>query len=133
MPDIASITTLSVSDAVGVETTFTNWLAENIDQLAESLGFDMEPQGTQTRVGSYRADIVAKAETGELVVIEAQYGRTDHVHLGQILTYAGGIEAQIIVWIAETIRDEHRAALDWLNAHSGLRFFRHRSQGNQDR
>src|SRR5690606_39327183 len=67
-------------------------------------------------VGPYRADIVCKDTiTDSWVLIENQLERTDHTHLGQLLTYAAGLDAVTIVWIAPRITDEHRAALDWLN------------------
>jgi hypothetical protein len=56
------------------------------------------------------------------VLIENQLGRTDHTHLGQLLTYAAGLEAVTIVWIAQPITDEHRAALTWLNEITDERF-----------
>lgn len=69
--------------------------------------------------GSFRADILARAidsEADHRVIIENQFGRTNHVHLGQILTYLAGIEdAKTVVWVAETIQADHRAAIDWLN------------------
>ena len=123
MADIADIEILSLADAIGNEVAFTNWLSQHLEKLEKRLGFGLEVQGTETVVGTFRADVVAKADTGEMVVIEAQYNKTDHPHLGQVLTYAGGIEASIIVWIAEHFREEHRAGLDWLNNHSELKIF----------
>ncbi|MEJ7591282.1 MAG: DUF4268 domain-containing protein [Planctomycetaceae bacterium] len=67
-------------------------------------------------LGPYRADIVCKDTTdGSLVLIENQLEKTDHTHLGQLMTYAAGLDAVTIVWIAERFTEEHRAALDWLN------------------
>jgi hypothetical protein len=106
---------------------FTPWLAEvsSIALLGKALNMELEVEGIEQNVGSFRADIVARAidEPGHRVVIENQFGRTDHVHLGQVLTYLAGIEeAKTIVWIAERIQPDHRAAIDWLNAHTSEEF-----------
>ena len=100
---------------------FTPWLAqkENLQLLSDSLGLsDLELQGTEVNIGKYRADIVAEEMLGgrsRTVVIENQFGKTDHDHLGKIITYAAGADAQIIIWISKKITEEHRQALDWLN------------------
>jgi len=97
---------------------FTPWLAqqENLALLGEAIGLDLELVGQEQDVGPFRADILCKdLASGDYVLIENQLGRTDHTHLGQILTYAAGLDAAIIVWIARQMCDEHRAALDWLN------------------
>ena len=44
--------------------------------------------------------------------------KTDHDHLGKILTYAAGLDASTVVWVAKRFTEEHRAALAWLNQHS---------------
>lgn len=87
---------------------------------------ELEYHSTEVFVGAFRADLVCRrASTGDLVLIENQFAQTDHSHLGQLLTYAAGLRAATIVWIAETIREEHRAAIDWLNESTAddLRFF----------
>ena len=97
---------------------FTPWLAqeENLSLLADTIGLDLDLEATEKYVGPFRADIVCKDTiTGSWVLIENQLERTDHSHLGQLLTYAAGLDAVTIVWIAEQFTDEHRAALDWLN------------------
>lgn len=97
---------------------FTPWLAEeeNLAQLGETLGIQLELEGVEKQVGSFAADILAKdASTQQWVLIENQICPTDHRHLGQLLTYAAGLDAHTIVWIAESFRDEHRAAIDFLN------------------
>ncbi|MEN6642155.1 MAG: DUF4268 domain-containing protein [Armatimonadia bacterium] len=104
---------------------FTNWLAqeENLALLAETLGLELECEGTEQGVGPFRADILCKDTlTDAWVLIENQLERTDHGHLGQLLTYAAGLEAVTIVWIASRFTDEHRAALDWLNEITDERF-----------
>lgn len=102
---------------------FTPWLAqsENLARLGEALGLTLEPHGTEQAVGGFSADILCRRLDGgsdddSWVVIENQYGRTDHDHLGKLLTYTAGLNARTVVWIAEEFRDEHRAALDLLNA-----------------
>ncbi len=99
---------------------FTPWLAENLSDLGEALGLDLELRGTEVPVGSYSLDILAHdIDNDRSVVIENQLGQTDHPHLGQILTYAAWYDADTIVWIAKEFRDEHRAALDYLNGRTG--------------
>lgn len=107
---------------------FTPWLAqdENLQQLGEALNIPLGLQGQEQWVGTFRADIIARnMETDELVLIENQLEKTDHSHLGQIITYAAGLEANTVVWIAEKFTAEHRAALDWLNKNTtaSLQFF----------
>jgi len=108
---------------------FTPWLArtENLALLAETLALgELQIQGTEVPVGNFYIDILARDIEGNVVVIENQFGPTDHTHLGQIMTYIGGQENNVtIVWIAESFREEHRAAIDWLNASTieGFNFF----------
>jgi hypothetical protein len=97
---------------------FTPWLAgeENLRLLGETIGIDLELEAQEKGVGPFRADILCRDLFSEnWVLIENQLERTDHTHLGQLLTYAAGLNAVTIVWIADTFTDEHRAALDWLN------------------
>lgn len=102
------------------EHDFTPWLYENLDKLAEALGLELEVQERECDVGDFAVDIVARElGTNRLVVIENQLEATDHKHLGQLLTYAAGKEAGVVVWISPEFRDEHREALDWLNRDGG--------------
>lgn len=97
---------------------FTPWLAreENLALLGETLEIDLELETQEKNVGPFRADILCKdVATQHWVLIENQIERTDHGHLGQLLTYAAGLKAVTIIWIASRFTDEHRAALDWLN------------------
>ncbi len=100
------------------DANFTPWLAQedNIALLGEELNIELEVQAQEQYVGPFRADILCKdTANGDFVLIENQFGKTDHTHLGQIMTYAAGLKAVTIIWIAEKFVDEHRAALDWLN------------------
>ncbi len=97
---------------------FTPWLAEekNLALLSKAIGLDLELEATEKNVGPFRADILCKETTTDhWVLVENQLEKTNHTHLGQLLTYAAGLKAVTIVWIAKPIREEHRAALDWLN------------------
>lgn len=97
---------------------FTPWLAEeaNIALLSDAIGAQLEVEDQEVGVGRFKADIVCRdSDDGSYVLIENQLERSDHTHLGQLLTYAAGLDAVTIVWIAQTFTDEHRAALDWLN------------------
>ncbi|MFS8096738.1 DUF4268 domain-containing protein [Lentzea alba] len=105
---------------------FTPWLLTNADLLSEVLGLDVELESREYKVGKFSLDIIGRElTTGTPVIVENQYGPTDHRHLGQILTYAGGTKPTMIVWIAEHFQEEHRAALEWLNTHTdpAIRFF----------
>lgn len=100
------------------DTEFTPWLAkeENIQLLSETIGIELEVQSQEESVGPFSADILCKDTINDhFVLIENQLERTDHVHLGQLMTYAAGLDAVTIIWIAQKFTEEHRAALDWLN------------------
>lgn len=107
-------------------TSFTPWLAqeENIALLADAIGLDeLVVEAQEKSVGPFRADILCKdALHDRYVLIENQLEKTDHVHLGQILTYAAGLGACTIIWIARVFTEEHRATLDWLNEITDERF-----------
>jgi hypothetical protein len=99
---------------------FTPWLAQadNLTLLAESLGLsELELVGIEHPVGDFKVDILCTDDGGK-VIIENQLAKTDHTHLGQILTYAAGVGARKVIWLAEAFRTEHVAALEFLNQHT---------------
>lgn len=106
---------------------FTPWLAEtaNLATLADALGLgELELVATEHQVGDFKLDILC-TDGADQVIIENQLERTNHAHLGQIITYAAGIGAKKIIWVAETFRPEHVAALEFLNQNTteDLNFF----------
>ncbi|MBU8873351.1 DUF4268 domain-containing protein [Reyranella sp. MMS21-HV4-11] len=106
---------------------FTPWLAqeENLELLAEALGLvELELVGTEHWVGDFKLDVLCSDDDGQ-VIIENQLEKTNHSHLGQIITYAAGVGAKKVIWLAESFRPEHVAALDFLNQSTtaGLNFF----------
>lgn len=97
---------------------FSNWLAkeENIELLNETVGLTLTDIDKEVYVGSYRCDLVAVDETTDVkIIIENQLDSTDHDHLGKIITYASGLDANVIIWIVKEAREEHKSAIEWLN------------------
>lgn len=97
---------------------FSSWLAEpdNIIYLNDILGLTLVDVNKEVYVGSYRCDIVAKDETSDItVIIENQLEISNHDHLGKIITYASGLNAKVMIWIVKEAKEEHRAAIEWLN------------------
>ncbi len=122
-PTLGRLTTLKVTDVWENEPRgFTPWLAspENLSLLCDILGLDeLADVKQEDPVGKFRVDIVAREQDGGTVVIENQFGKTDHGHLGQIMTYLAGQQGRVtVIWIAERFNEEHRAVIDWLNANS---------------
>lgn len=102
---------------------FTPWLADNLDRLSDALGIPLELTGREVRSGRYSADILATNPTDQSVVlIENQLVASDHNHLGQIMTYLAGLDAQVVIWLAPTFREEHLSAISWLNQHTDETF-----------
>lgn len=123
-PDFASLEDVELTLAWAHEARrFTPWLAENLDRLSSAIGVPLELTETESRVGTFSADIIARdAANGSVVLIENQLYGSDHNHLGQIMTYLAGTEAEIVIWIARQFREEHLSALRWLNMHTDEKF-----------
>ena len=128
-PNLGRLTRVDLKEVWDTESgSFTPWLSKevNISLLGEAIGVELEVVAKEKNVGPFRADIFCReTTTGDHVLIENQLERTDHTHLGQLLTYSAGLTAVRIVWIARRFTDEHRAALDWLNqfTQEGIDFF----------
>lgn len=101
------------------ENDFSDWLIteDGVTFLAEELGIELENLVRESHPGDYRCDIVGNllGDEDHIVVIENQYGKTNHDHLGKLLTYAAVHKAMTGIWISESISDDHRQVIDWLN------------------
>ncbi|MNK15778.1 hypothetical protein D3C87_339280 [compost metagenome] len=94
---------------------FTRWLAKHIDVLSERLGLQLSVTSREERTGDFITDLVCEDENGKKVIIENQLERTNHSHLGQLLTYLVNHEAETAIWIATELRPEHQKVIEWLN------------------
>jgi hypothetical protein len=120
--NLSKLNKVELRDVWGHEAIdFTNWLAqkENIDLLSEEIGVDIKVIKTEANVGKFSVDILAEEEaSGRKIIIENQLEDTNHDHLGKIITYASGYDAEIIIWIVRDVREEHQKAIEWLNEHT---------------
>ena len=94
---------------------FTTWLSDNLDILSDHIDCELSLLEREKKTGSFSADIFAEGPNGETVVIENQLERTDHDHLGKLVTYLSNLEAKIAIWITSNPRPEHITAINWLN------------------
>jgi hypothetical protein len=105
---------------------FPDWLGANLDRLAKELGLSgLREVGRDVGVGSFTADLLAQTDRGRRVAVMSHLEPSDHLHLGQMITFAAGLDVSAVVWITTRIGEEHRAVLDWLNQHGDddVRFF----------
>ena len=123
-PELGVLTDVDVRLAWAHEAhSFTPWLAQHLDALAAVIGIPLELEGREVSVETFYADILARnPQDGSLVLIENQLEGTDHSHLGQIMTYLAGLEAETVVWVATSFREAHLSALNWLNEHTADTF-----------
>jgi hypothetical protein len=94
---------------------FTQWLQENLDQLNGAIDLTLVAAEREQPSGAFNIDLVAENEDGTTVIIENQLGKSDHDHLGKLITYLTGVQAKAAVWIVSDPRPEHVAAITWLN------------------
>ena len=117
MANISKISKIPIREEFPHEAhDFTPWLKENLHYIAEELHLEFRDDVlTEVEVGPYFCDVLAETEDGKKVVIENQFDRADHDHLGKMLTYAAGLDADMLILIAEKFREEEIATLNWLN------------------
>jgi hypothetical protein len=103
---------------------FTSWLFNNIEILGEELDMDLTSVEQEGKVGSFQVDIIAEDGSGQKVIVENQLERTNHDHLGKIITYLANLDAKIVIWISSNPKQEHERAIEWLNEFSpGVSFY----------
>lgn len=115
-PLIGSLEFVAIRDAFRKEPRdFTTWLETHIDELGKRLRLNLSDVRREVRVGDFILDLLCQDEDGGTVIIENQLERTDHDHLGKVLTYLVNMDAATAVWITTEPRAEHRRVVDWLN------------------
>lgn len=102
---------------------FTPWLSKEIEYLNDALNLSINPIGIEQPAGSFSIDILAEDEFNNKVIIENQYNKTDHDHLGKMLTYLAYHEAKTAIWICEEPRPEHEKVITWLNENTVNDFY----------
>jgi hypothetical protein len=102
---------------------FTQWLQDNIDVLNTTLDLNLVNVDREQAAGSFSIDLVAEDEGGGTVIIENQLEKSNHDHLGKLITYLSAIEAKAAIWLVSDPRPEHVAAIAWLNESSSAAFY----------
>ena len=102
---------------------FTQWLEENIDTLNTALGLNLINVDREQAAGDFSVDLVAEDENGGTVIIENQLEKSNHDHLGKLITYLTAMSARTAIWIVSDPRPEHVAAITWLNEASAVSFY----------
>lgn len=98
---------------------FTKWMEEHIDVLAERLGLELNVVQREKTVGDFNVDLMCEGADGAVVIVENQLEKTDHDHLGKLLTYLVNLDARVAVWVTAEPRPEHQRVIEWLNEHTG--------------
>ena len=102
---------------------FTPWLVDSVDVLNDVLDIRLSGPERERSVGTFSVDLVAEDESGNAVIIENQFGKSDHDHLGKLITYLTAIDAKAAIWIVSDPRPEHIAAVSWLNQSATAAFY----------
>jgi hypothetical protein len=123
MPEIATLTRVPLREVWKHEALdFTKWLVDNISVVSEATGVELTNAESEHSVGAFSVDLIAETLSGDPVIIENQLEKSDHDHLGKVLTYLSNLDAKVAIWIVADPRPEHIGAVTWLNE-SGLASF----------
>lgn len=113
--EVRSIETVAIRKVWPTEDAdFTPWLQSHLGELDNVLGLGLSNPRREVGAGDFRIDLVAESDFGEVVIVN-QYGRSDHRHLGQLVTYLSHRDVQRAIWIVEQGRPEHVKAVETLN------------------
>jgi hypothetical protein len=116
MSKVEKLSRIGIREAFPTEPRdFTPWLTENIDVVGETVGFELVSAEREQSTGNFSVDIKAETVDGHSVIIENQYGNSDHDHLGKLITYLSSFNAKVAIWIVENPKQEHINAIAWLN------------------
>lgn len=102
---------------------FTTWMQENPDVLKDIIGFELFNVEREQSTGNFNVDLLAEDSSGNTVIIENQLEKSDHDHLGKIITYLTAFEAKKAIWIVAEPRQEHINAISWLNESTNCEFY----------
>lgn len=102
---------------------FTKWLQDNLDVLNDCIDLTLSNADREGAAGDFSVDLVAEDEAGNKVIIENQLEKSNHDHLGKLITYLVAMEARAAIWIVSEPRPEHVSAITWLNESSSARFY----------
>jgi len=123
MTDIGKLQRLPLREVWRHEAhNFTRWLTDNIDVLSEVLPTELMNPRSEQAAGSFSVDILAEDEAGNFVIIENQLEKSDHDHLGKLITYLTAFDAKRAVWVVSEPRPEHIQAISWLNESTDASF-----------
>ena len=86
---------------------FTQWMQENISVLNESLDLELISAEREQAAGSFSIDLVAESSEGNTYIIENQLEKSNHDHLGKLITYLTAMKAKGAIWIVSEPRQEY--------------------------
>lgn len=102
---------------------FTRWLEDNIDVLNDVLDLSLSNVEREQPAGAFSVDLVADDGAGNPVIIENQLEKSNHDHLGKLITYLTAMSARTAIWIVADARPEHVTAITWLNESATAAFY----------